>query len=167
MPGTDVLRGAYCPLVVPFRDGRIDFETYGKLMTPQVKSDKLPMPEHLRAYVVDGKLRLSLRDAIALTLENNTAVRVQETQVELPARTAAAQSHRLWAPPAVDDVVVVPLELVDPAGVTGVPGVLGSSSGRGGRRWTSTLHPNSVTTVGAEATPRTTRIRPASRMGEL
>src|SRR5215469_7089519 len=57
-------------------------ESYGKLITPQVKSDKLPMPEHLRAYVVDGKLRLSLRDAIALTLENNTLVRVQETQVE-------------------------------------------------------------------------------------
>jgi outer membrane protein TolC len=32
--------------------------------------------------VVDGKLRLSLRDAIVLTLENNSAVRIQETQVE-------------------------------------------------------------------------------------
>lgn len=57
-------------------------EGYGDLMTPQVRSDKLGMPEHLRNYFVDGKLRLSLRDAIVLTLENNSSVRVQETQVE-------------------------------------------------------------------------------------
>jgi hypothetical protein len=36
----------------------------------------------LRNYLVDGKLRLSLRDAVVLTLENNSLVRVQETQVE-------------------------------------------------------------------------------------
>jgi len=57
-------------------------EGYGALMTPQVRSDKLGAPEHLRSYVVDGKLRLSLRDAVVLTLENNSFVRVQETQVE-------------------------------------------------------------------------------------
>jgi outer membrane protein len=57
-------------------------ESYGKLMTPQVRSDNLGMPQHLRNYVVDGKLRLSLRDAVVLTLENNSVVRVQETSVE-------------------------------------------------------------------------------------
>jgi outer membrane protein len=57
-------------------------ESYGDLMTPQVRSSKLGAPEHLKDYVVDGKLRLSLRDAIVLTLENNSQVRVQETQVE-------------------------------------------------------------------------------------
>jgi outer membrane protein TolC len=57
-------------------------ESYGALLTPQVRSDKLAAPEHLRAYVVDGKLRLSLRDAVVLTLENNSFVRVQETGVE-------------------------------------------------------------------------------------
>jgi outer membrane protein TolC len=57
-------------------------ENYGALMTPQLRSDKLGAPEHLRSYVVDGKLRLSLRDAVVLTLENNSLVRVQETQVE-------------------------------------------------------------------------------------
>ena len=40
------------------------------------------MPEHLRNYVVDGKLKLSLQDAVVLTLENNSLVRIQETQVE-------------------------------------------------------------------------------------
>src|SRR5271166_5962758 len=57
-------------------------EGYGNLMTPQVRSDKLGAPEHLRSYIVDGKLRLGLRDAVVLTLENNSFVRVQETQVE-------------------------------------------------------------------------------------
>lgn len=57
-------------------------EGYGELMTPQVRSDRLGAPEHLRSYLVDGKLRLSLRDAVVLTLENNSLVRVQQTQVE-------------------------------------------------------------------------------------
>ena len=57
-------------------------ESYGALLTPQVRSDKLAAPEHLRTYVVEGKLRLSLRDAVVLTLENNSFVRVQETGVE-------------------------------------------------------------------------------------
>ena len=57
-------------------------EGFGDLATPQVRSDKLKMPEHLRNYVVDGKLKLSLQDAVILTLENNSFVRIQETQVE-------------------------------------------------------------------------------------
>ena len=57
-------------------------EGYGDLLTPQVRSDKLDAQEHLRNYVLDGKLRLSLRDAVVLTLESNNLVRVQETQVE-------------------------------------------------------------------------------------
>ncbi len=57
-------------------------EAYHDMATPQVRSDKLAAPEHLRTYVVDGKLTLSLRDAVVLTLENNSFVRVQETQVE-------------------------------------------------------------------------------------
>jgi outer membrane protein len=57
-------------------------ESYRGLLNPQVASDKLPGPEHLRDYLSDGKLQLSLHDAIVLTLENDSAVRVQETQVE-------------------------------------------------------------------------------------
>jgi outer membrane protein TolC len=57
-------------------------ESYGKLLTAQVRSDKLSTPESLRTYIVDGKLRLGLHDAVVLTLENNSLVRVQETQVE-------------------------------------------------------------------------------------
>ena len=36
MPETDVLRGSYCPLVVPFCDGKIDYDTYGKLIERQI-----------------------------------------------------------------------------------------------------------------------------------
>src|ERR1700739_1033910 len=57
-------------------------ERYRDLVTVQVNSDKLAPPEHLRNYLVEGKLRLSLRDAVILTLENNSFVRIQETQVE-------------------------------------------------------------------------------------
>jgi outer membrane protein TolC len=57
-------------------------EGYRALMTPQVRSGKLPAPQHMAEYVVGGKLRLSLRDAVLLTLENNSNVHVQEAQVE-------------------------------------------------------------------------------------
>src|SRR5260221_645336 len=57
-------------------------ETYHGLLTRQVRSDKLPGPQHLGDYVSDGKLRLSLRDAVLLTLENNSAVCIDETRVE-------------------------------------------------------------------------------------
>ena len=57
-------------------------ENYRAMMTPQVGSGQLSSPEVLRTYVVDGKLRLSLRDAVILTLGNNSQVRMQQTQVD-------------------------------------------------------------------------------------
>jgi outer membrane protein len=57
-------------------------ETYHGLLTQQVRSDKVRGPQYLGDYVSEGKLRLSLRDAVLLTLENNSAVRIDEAQVE-------------------------------------------------------------------------------------
>ena len=57
-------------------------ETYHDYATAQVRSDKLGMPEHLKSYVAEGKLRLSLQDAVVLTLENNSFVRIQEAQID-------------------------------------------------------------------------------------
>ena len=57
-------------------------ESFHAYATAQVRSDKLAAPEHLKDYLVDGKLQLSLRDAVVLTLENNSFVRIQETQVD-------------------------------------------------------------------------------------
>jgi outer membrane protein len=57
-------------------------ESYRGMLTARVRADKLPPPQHLKDYVRDGKLSLSLRDAILLTLENNSNVAIDETQVE-------------------------------------------------------------------------------------
>lgn len=57
-------------------------ESYRGLLTPQVASGQLSPPQHLKDYVSNGKLSLSLRDAVMLTLENNSDVRIQEAQIE-------------------------------------------------------------------------------------
>ncbi|HLZ40038.1 MAG TPA: TolC family protein [Candidatus Sulfotelmatobacter sp.] len=72
-------------------------ESYGALLTPQVRSSKLSTPDNLRTYVVNGKLRLSLRDAVELTLENNSFVRVQETGIEF-AKFALLGAHAPFDP---------------------------------------------------------------------
>jgi 4-hydroxy-tetrahydrodipicolinate synthase len=36
MQATHALRGAYCPLIVPFREGKIDYDAYGKLIERQI-----------------------------------------------------------------------------------------------------------------------------------
>jgi outer membrane protein len=69
-------------LLSTFRGQAQKGESYRGLLTPQVASEKLSGPQRLRDYVAEGKLRLSLRDAVVLTLENNSSVRVQESQVE-------------------------------------------------------------------------------------
>jgi outer membrane protein TolC len=72
-------------------------EGYRDLATPQVRSDKLGAPDHLRNYVVEGKLRLSLQDAVVLTLENNSVVRIQETQVDF-SKFALLRAHAPFDP---------------------------------------------------------------------
>ena len=57
-------------------------ESYRGLLTPSVRSGKMTAPDHMKDYVQDGKLSISLRDAILLTLENNSAVRIEESQME-------------------------------------------------------------------------------------
>ena len=57
-------------------------ESYRGMLTARVRAGKLPPPQHLMDYVQDGKLTLGLRDAILLTLENNSSVYIDETQIE-------------------------------------------------------------------------------------
>lgn len=57
-------------------------ESYRGMLTARVRADKLPPPQHLKDYVRDGKLSLGLRDAILLTLENNSSVQMDETAIE-------------------------------------------------------------------------------------
>lgn len=58
-------------------------ESYRGMLTPQVRSARTATPQHLHDYVVYGKLRLSLHDAVVLALENNSVIRVEEASVEM------------------------------------------------------------------------------------
>ena len=80
-------------------------ETYRGLLTPQLASGKMVMPEHLKNYVQDGKLNLGLRDAILLTLENNSAIRVEETQIETQ-KFAVLGAYQLFDPLLVSSLNV-------------------------------------------------------------
>jgi outer membrane protein TolC len=57
-------------------------ESYRVLLTPEVRSGRLATPQHLADYRKDGTLTLGLQDAVRLALENNSNIRIQETQVE-------------------------------------------------------------------------------------
>ena len=57
-------------------------ESYSVLLTQRVKSGKLSPPAHVLDYVIEGKLQLRLQDAVRLALENNSNIRIEETQVE-------------------------------------------------------------------------------------
>jgi len=66
-------------------------------MTQRVRSPKLPGPQHLRDYLHDGKLQLSLHDAIVLTLENNSGIHVEEASVET-AKFSLLRSYQPFDP---------------------------------------------------------------------
>jgi outer membrane protein TolC len=68
-------------VVLPAAQGQSP-ESYRGMLTARVRAEKLPPPQHLSSYVQDGKLVLGLRDAILLTLENNSNVQIEETQIE-------------------------------------------------------------------------------------
>lgn len=55
---------------------------YRELLTRRIRADKLSAPVHLKAYVQDNTIRLSLRDAILLALENNSDIQIDETTIE-------------------------------------------------------------------------------------
>jgi outer membrane protein len=57
-------------------------ETYRGLTNLQAVSNTLPGAQYMRDHVVDGKLRLTLQDAVAVTLANNSNVRLQELNIE-------------------------------------------------------------------------------------
>src|SRR5262249_16780815 len=57
-------------------------ETFRGLTNREVVSDTLPGPKFMREHIVDGRLRLTLQDAITLALANNSNVRLQELNIE-------------------------------------------------------------------------------------
>ncbi|HWA93977.1 MAG TPA: TolC family protein [Terracidiphilus sp.] len=57
-------------------------ERYHALLTGRVASGHIQPPADLKTFVDNGKIRLSLKQAILLALENNSAIRVEESQIE-------------------------------------------------------------------------------------
>ncbi|MGA3088134.1 MAG: TolC family protein [Terriglobales bacterium] len=72
-------------------------DTYRGLTTPETVSDALPGPKYMREHVVDGKLRLTLHDAVILTLVNNSNVRLQELNIEV-AKYGLLGAHSTFDP---------------------------------------------------------------------
>jgi outer membrane protein len=89
--------GVLCFLLLPLLTWAQARESYRGLLTPQVRSPKLPGSQHLRRYVRDGKLQLNLNDAVLLTLQNNSAIQVQEAQVET-AKFALLRTYQPFDP---------------------------------------------------------------------
>lgn len=55
---------------------------FRRVWTPQAIPEMIAGPEKLRDYVISGRLRLTLEDAIRLTLLNNTEVKLNQLQYE-------------------------------------------------------------------------------------
>lgn len=72
-------------------------ETYRGLTNPQAVSDTLPGAQYMREHVVDGKLRLTLQDAVTVTLANNSNVRLQELNLEY-SKYALLSAHSPFDP---------------------------------------------------------------------
>ena len=64
---------------------------------PAQRSSVLPAPKGFQQFVKDGKLQLSLADAIVLALENNTDIQVDESQIDT-ARTAIESARSPFDP---------------------------------------------------------------------
>jgi outer membrane protein len=78
-PGWVFLTLAVSPAFAQTFPTRDYFHQFGAVRDVPVQ---LPGPEGLRDYLVDGKLRLDLNNAIRLTLLNNTEVRVNQLEYE-------------------------------------------------------------------------------------
>jgi hypothetical protein len=82
------IRLVLCPFLMCLAAGILPAQTvhereaFRGLTNPQTLSDTLPGPKYMREHVVDGKLRLTLQDAVVVTLANNSNVRLQALNIE-------------------------------------------------------------------------------------
>ncbi len=67
---SDALRAQSSPFPTP--------QWFKEITQRPLLPSKIPVPEHLRDFVTEGKLRLTLEQAIQLALANNTSIRVDE-----------------------------------------------------------------------------------------
>ena len=76
---------------------------FHKMWAPAAIPDRVPGPEGLRDYVIDGKLRVSVDDAVRLTLLNNTTMRLDALMVD-QARNNVLGSYAPFDPQEVTSV---------------------------------------------------------------
>jgi outer membrane protein len=67
------------------------------IFAPQRQATSIAQPEQLESYIVDGKLTLSLQDAIRLTLLNNTELKINQSAYE-QATFAALRAYSPFDP---------------------------------------------------------------------
>ncbi len=73
---------------------------FQQMWAPAAIPDRVPGPEGLRDYVIDGKVRLSVDDAVRLTLLNNTNLRIEVLAVD-QARNSLLGSYSPFDPQQV------------------------------------------------------------------
>jgi outer membrane protein TolC len=129
-------------------------ESYRGFLTARVGAQKLPPPAHLQAYIHDGKLRLSLRDAILLTLENDSTLQIEETSIESQ-KFNLLGSYQLFDPSVQSNLNI---NRSSSPGYTQLQGVgtsknsiLNSLTQSGQVNWVETFTPGTNVTVGVSA----------------
>ncbi len=99
------IRFVLCPILLCLAGGVLpaqsvrERETFRGLTNPQTASGTLAGTKYLREHVVDGKLRLTLQDAVIATLANNSGVSIQELNIE-SAKYAVLAAHSPFDPTA-------------------------------------------------------------------
>ncbi len=78
-------------------------QSYRNLLTSRVRANKLSAPADLKAYVQDNAIRLKLRDAIVLALENDSDIQIEEETIESRKFTLLGT----WSPfdPAIQSIL--------------------------------------------------------------
>lgn len=95
-----MFRQVLCILLVAISAGAQTFPMpsyFQRFFTKPNRAIQLPGPAGLDDHVVDGKLRLSLTDAIELTFANNTDIQLNELQLDL-ARFSLRKSYSPFDP---------------------------------------------------------------------
>jgi len=72
-------------------------ESFSHFLTARVKAKSLPANERMKQYVADGRLRLSLQEAVLLTLENNSDIQIQEMAIETQ-KFSLLSAHQIFDP---------------------------------------------------------------------